>query len=763
MTEATRADVLVWDTNTVTDDAQDGTGTWTVGAPNWFNQTQTLQNQVWVNGSDAVFGAGSGTAGTITLSGPITAGNLTFNAATSGSYTLGGSGTLTLVDSTITSNAAGAISAIIAGSTAWQKTGAGTLTLNGSATNTHTGNLTLGQGTLALAKTGGATAVAGNLNITNGAFVTFTNGTTNQIASTAVVTMSSEASVFNGIGPNTGTGNSLNQTLAGLTIAGGTFNTGGSSTPGVGSTWNITGAFSMTGGAVGSRSVFVGNSSTVINVGSLSLVNMNGGSSSTAVTNGFTLFGNGGANGTSRMTVGSGGAYLQNSIIYLGAGNTGSLLYLDGDVTTGGTAASSIQTTGSGTQPAVGLGTSGAVSRTFAVAGGGADLTISVAVTNGTAASAALVKSGTGTLILSGGTANTYTGDTTINAGTLRLNKTAGITAVAGDIVVSTGGVLQLSTSNQIADDKGVTLNGGTMTGWSTDETIAFFTQNSGGLASSGNVGHVTISGALTLAGGNQLVINSNAGSANPASWNVGSAILSGADILIGGTNGAGNPRTSLTIGAGGLTMLGRTITMNVGDAGVILNLNGDFFGSGSNNITTNNTTSVQPLLEIGSATRTFNIASGGTTTIGVIISGAGGNLVKTGAGLMQITGVASYSGTTTVSGGTLSVASTAGGLAGTSGLIINNGGIFQNGSPTTSNNNGVANRLNTAATLTLGGGAFNQITAATGAHTQDLDSVIINGGSNTVNVTATAGTTNALTFTGTDPYVRTSGTVNFV
>ena len=136
MTEATRADVLVWDTNTVTDDAQDGTGTWTVGAPNWFNQTQTLQNQVWVNGSDAVFGAGSGTAGTITLSGPITAGNLTFNAATSGSYTLGGSGTLTLVDSTITSNAAGAISAIIAGSTAWQKTGAGTLTLNGSAIGT---------------------------------------------------------------------------------------------------------------------------------------------------------------------------------------------------------------------------------------------------------------------------------------------------------------------------------------------------------------------------------------------------------------------------------------------------------------------------------------------------------------------------------------------------------------------------------------------------------------------------------------------------
>jgi fibronectin-binding autotransporter adhesin len=208
--------------------------------------------------------------------------------------------------------------------------------------------------------------------------------------------------------------------------------------------------------------------------------------------------------------------------------------------------------------------------------------------------------------------------------------------------------------------------------------------------------------------------------------------------------------------------MLGRTITMNVGDAGTILNLNGDFTGSGTNNIVTNSSSTVQPLLEIGAASRTFNVLSG-TTTVGVIISGSGGSLVKAGAGLLQITAVGTYSGTTTVSGGTLSVSASGGGLSGTSGIVINNGGILQNGSSTGANNNGVANRINTAATLTLGGGTFNHMTAAAGVHTQDLDSIIINGGSNTVNVTATAGTTATLTFTGANPYARTSGTVNFV
>lgn len=758
LTAVAHADVLVWDTNIITDGAQDGTGTWTAGLANWFNQTQTLQNRTWVNGSDAVFGAGSGTAGTITLSGPVTAGNLTFNAATSGTYVLGGGGTLTLVNSTITSNVAATISATLAGNTAWFKNGAGTLTVGGSSSNTLTGLLTVNQGLLTLNKTGGATAVAGDLAIATGGMVNFTNSTTNEIAATAAVSMSGMSSVFNGTGPNANTGNGLNQTLSSLIITGGTFNSGASSV------WNI-GAVSF---AAGENKVFVGNSGSIQTFGSLSLVGMNGVASATAVANGFTIFGNGGslANRTT-LTIGAGGLSLDGSIIHLSAGTSGSELVLNGDVTTSGTTASSItREAGTGLLPYVSLsGTTGVVSRTFTVGGGGADLSIAPIIYNGAATTASLIKNGAGTLILTGTEANTYTGDTIINAGTLRLNKTAGVNSVAGSIIANTGGTLQLSTSNQIADTAGITLNGGVIAGWSTDETIAFYTQNSGGITGS-NIGHVTITGALTLAGGSMLTINSNPGSATPASWNVGSAILTGADILIGGSNGAANPRTSLTIGSGGLFMAGRTITMNVGDAGVILYLNGDFTGTGTNSFNTNATSSVQPLLEIGSASRTFNVLNG-TTTANVIISGAGGSLVKAGAGLLQVTVANSYSGTTTTSGGTLSVAGTSGTLTSTTALIVNHGGILQDGSSTTANNNSVANRINAAATLTLGdasgGGTFTLMSAAAGSHTQSLAGLTISGGANMVNVTASASTTATLTFSAASPYLRTGGTVNFI
>lgn len=745
-----RADTLVWDTNTGTVGAQDGTGTWTVGLGNWFNQTQTLQNQVWVNGSDVVFGNADGVAGAITLSatnGAITAGNLTFNAATSGAYTLSGS-TLTLLNSTITSNVAATISSVLAGSTPWTKQGTGQLTLSGSGSNTMSGLLTVSAGGLLLNKSGGATAVAGDLTIDTGGMVTFGTGTTNQIASTSNVIQNDATSVFNGTGPNVGNA-TVTQTLASLTISGGTFNAGANSV------WNI-GAVSYVAGA---NKVFVGNSGSKQTYGSLSLVGMNGAASATAVANGFTLFGNGGsvANRTT-LTIGAGGLSLNDSHIHLGSGSSGSELVLNGDVTTSGSASFIDREAGAGLLPYVSLsGTAGTVTRTFNI---GATLTISPVIQNGAATTASLVKTGSGTLIFNGAEANTYTGDTIINAGTLTLGKTAGVTAVAGNIIVNTGGVLQLNANNQIADTAGITLNGGTLPTFTTDETIAFFTQNAGGITG-GNTGHMTITGALTLAGGNILTINSSV-SANPASWSAGSAILSGADILIGGNNGSGNPRTSLTIGAGGLTMLGRTITLNVGNAGVVMNLNGDFTGISTNSILASGTTSVEPLLEIGTATRTFNIING-TTTVSVIISGTGGSLVKTSEGLMQLTSASTYTGATTVSGGTFSVSGTGGSIANTTSLVIDNSGTLQIGSSTPSNNNGVSNRINPAATLTLGGGTVSVISAATGGIAQNLASLTLNGGANTVGVTTTAGSTNTLTFTDANPYVRTAGTVNFV
>lgn len=757
------ADVLIWDTNTGTADAQDGTGTWTAGAPNWFNQTLSLQNQNWLDGSDAIFGAGSGTAGLISLSGPVTAGSLTFNAATAGAYTLGGSGTLTLVNSTLTNNAASTISAVIEGSTAWIKTGAGQLTLSGSSANTHTGLLTVSQGRLELAKTGGANALRGNLTVSGGQ-VTLANGTSNQIISTANVSLNHLSSVFNGTGVN-GDARAVTQTLASLSVAGGTFNGG------AGSNWTI-GTLSLNGTTT--SSIFVGNSSTRVTANSVSLTGMNkaSGPSLTAPDNSFTLYGNNDTTQTT-LTVGAGGLYLENSNIHLKRGTTanakGSRIILNGDVSTGGGVASQIRRDGAetlGTTEVQLSGTAGAVSRTFNIAGGGANLDIGVAVNNGASTAAGLIKTGAGTLTFSGGelatvdTHNSYTGDTVINEGTLRLNKTAGVTAVAGNIILN-GGTLQISTNNQIADTAGITVNSGGLAAFSTTETIAFYTQNSGGLASSGNTGIMTITGALTLNGGNTLTINSS--SPTPASWTAGSVVMAGADILLGGNNGAGNPRTALTVGAGGLTMRGgRTLTLNAGNAGTVLNLNGDYTGYGDNSISTGGS-GVMPMVALGSATRGFNVVSG-TTSVNVEVNGAGGSILKTGAGALTLTVANTLSGSVNVAGGSVLLGAAGGTLGAVSSVGVSNGGLFQNGSSTPATNNGVSNRIATGAVLNLGGGSFVHTSAAAGsAHTQTLGAVNVTGSSNTVNVTAAASSTSTLTFAGASPYTRTAGTVNFI
>jgi hypothetical protein len=79
-----------------------------------------------------------------------------------------------------------------------------------------------------------------------------------------------------------------------------------------------------------------------------------------------------------------------------------------------------------------------------------------------------LGKTGPGTLVLSGASANTYgststNGYTTVNGGTLTLSKTAGVAAVAnGSLIVNSGGALLLGAANQIGDAVPMTLGGGT-------------------------------------------------------------------------------------------------------------------------------------------------------------------------------------------------------------------------------------------------------------------------------------------------------------
>ncbi|HMM12964.1 MAG TPA: autotransporter-associated beta strand repeat-containing protein, partial [Bacteroidales bacterium] len=134
--------------------------------------------------------------------------------------------------------------------------------------------------------------------------------------------------------------------------------------------------------------------------------------------------------------------------------------------------------------------------------------------------SGALNKSGSGTLVLTG--ANTYTGSTTISAGTLQLNHSGGSTlASSNNVTVNSGGTLRVS-SNQMLNnltvdaggdlivDSGVTLTiNGTLTINENIELSGNLTIASGGSCEVAVNKSLTVSGTLTNSG--TLTIKSNA------------------------------------------------------------------------------------------------------------------------------------------------------------------------------------------------------------------------------------------------------------
>jgi hypothetical protein len=187
----------------------------------------------------------------------------------------------------------------------------------------------------------------------------------------------------------------------------------------------------------------------------------------------------------------------------------------------------------------------------------------------------------------------------------------------------------------------------------------------------------------------------------------VGSATLTGADILLGGNNGIGNPTTKLIIGSGGLTMTGRTITLNQGNAGTELILNGDFIGTGTNQIATGTGGTINPRVAIGAASRNFAVNSG-TTTVAMEIQGIGGSLVKSGNGTLNLTGPNTYTGTTAVTTGSLLVNGThTGGAAYTVATGATLGGHGSTASSVASNGGTLAPGVTLGATGNLATGAL--------------------------------------------------------
>ncbi|WP_254508229.1 autotransporter-associated beta strand repeat-containing protein [Anatilimnocola floriformis] len=465
--------------------------------------------------------------------------------------------TNTGVAATLTVNqAAGtdAYNGVLTGALSLVKTGAGTLTLGsagGNGSNTYTGTTLVSGGRLNLAKTAGQNAIPGNLDITTGGMVSF--GASNQIIDTATVTVSGAASVFNGSGFNAGQLGGLQETIANVTVTGGTFQTGSSST------WNITGTGSFTGGA--GNTIFLGNSGTSISFGTLSLTGMTATpGAAVQVNNSFAIYGGGPSIGT--VTVGAGGLTLNGSVLNLRrsatAGQPGSRLVLNGNVTANGTSGIILDAL-SGTVGASDVelsGSAGAVNRTFDVATGGV-LTVSANITNGAATPGSITKVGAGTLLLSG--ANTFTGTTAVNVGTTQLQGGAAIADAGGAVSVALGATLQLLSNETVSSFVGA----GDLVG-TNDSTLALgaFALTTTGSAA---IANVTSSGGSVIAGttitdtdddnnvtGTGIVLQAGAGvgtAANPIETTLGNLEASGGtggvfiantgNLIVGGVSAA--------------------------------------------------------------------------------------------------------------------------------------------------------------------------------------------------------------------------------
>jgi fibronectin-binding autotransporter adhesin len=170
-------------------------------------------------------------------------------------------------------------------------------------------------------------------------------------------------------------------------------------------------------------------------------------------------------------------------------------------------------------------------------------------VTSAIAGSGSLNKTGTGTMVLSGG--NSYTGATNVSAGTLQISAIERI-ANTSDLNVS-GGTFDVQTFSETV--RNVTLSSGSITGTGTGTLIgSTYAVQSGTasaiLAGTGATMTKTTAGTVTLTGANT---------------------FTGATTVSGGTLTLSNPSTvgalgstsSVTVNAGGTLMLGANNQIN--------------------------------------------------------------------------------------------------------------------------------------------------------------------------------------------------------
>jgi len=336
----------------------------------------------------------------------------------------------------------------------------------------------------------------------------------------------------------------------------------------------------------------------------------------------------------------------------LALGNTNSTINLTGGILQAGASFSALQNVITSTNSTIDTQ--------------GFNLILGTGVAGGTGTSAdALTKIGSGTLTLEG--PNTYTGTTTISAGTLALG--SGATLNNSNVVVGNNAVLDLSAApNQLL---GLTGHGSVNLGSGSSTVANNITSTYAGVIS-GVGGGFTYSGGgtFTLSGANTYTGMTVVGATNDGSTLILQGSLASAALTI-------NPGTTLSVSSqNAFTSSSAVQALNGGTLAVV--------GNGANTGTLLNLLINYQLFDLSAATQDMTIAGLNTYyyvnpayapfTVGDVNLGANtltitgtdsisnggilgsGGLTYAGTGTLTLDGTNSYTGTTTVLSGTLSI-----------------------------------------------------------------------------------------------------------
>ena len=527
---------------------------------------------------------------------------------------------------------------------------------------THTlGTLSIGAQTLTIGSD--ATTTTGIAGITFGATTLSATGAVFDVnTNNALLTLASVA----------GAGNSFTVTGAGNTTVAGAITTGAGSVTKTGTgTLTLSGVNTYTGGTTISNGVVaISASDRLNNAGALTL---NGSGAVFALstfsdTVGAVTLTDGSITGTTGVLSSSSGFSLANGSITAALGGTTATLSktgtgtvtlsnltnsYGGTTTIGGGTLNVAALANAGANSSIGTnatiiitnggklhytGSSVSINRGISLASGAGDLSVSnsaaaLTISGVISNTGSLVKSGAGTLVLS--SANTYSGTTTLSAGTLRAANTSALgAAVAGDALTLNGGRLEL------ASDANATFGPGTGYGMTVGGNVTIAVDRlTSGAATSAQLGTLSI-GAQTLT----VERGTNATSGTAA------LVIDGATTLTGNTTFATAANTALVFSN---TLSGAFNITKTGSGILTLNRGG---GQADNTVTAGQL-NINHFQALGTSPGTLSLAGGVTidNTSGAFLSVGNAKSISLGSTLTFLgsSGLNLGSGTTTLTNNT--------------------------------------------------------------------------------------------------------------